>query len=90
MSEDYTKARPLGRIYLHGEEFRVVRKRVLGKPWRKYLALIHRGRQVSDRINTTDPIEATAAWRGKLEATFGTREKLLAAIASLQPPVVAP
>lgn len=82
MAEDYTKARTLHTIEFLGETFRVVRRRVNGKPWRKYLTLLHGNvPMVESILDTTDPIEAGAVWRARLSLGFQTAGALKEAIA---------
>lgn len=45
--EDYRTARVLARIEHMGEAFTIVRRRMNGKPWRKYLVLLHNGEEMS-------------------------------------------
>ena len=80
--EDYSRARTLATVSHHGETFRIVRRRVRGKPWRKYLTLCHGAISVSDYLleKTTDPQEAARLYESQLQSTFNDRESLLNAI----------
>ena len=64
-NEDYSKSRTLAAVEYMDEKFCVVRDRIHGKTWRKYLCLTHGGIKVANGFGAaaalTDPKEF-AAW----------------------------
>ena len=78
--EDYTNARTLATIEHLGETFRLVRRRINGKPWRKYLALVHGTVNVASNSHLTEVDEAVAEFEKLLRKTFSAREALLAVL----------
>jgi len=81
MSEDYARAKTLRTFEYLGETFRLVRRRFRGRPWRKYLTLLHDNVPMVTTDYRTDPDEALALWSEKIRRTFKTRDAMLAAIA---------
>jgi hypothetical protein len=76
MSE-YTGARTLATVEHCGIIFRVVRKRVNGKPWRKYVTLLHDDDDMAGttEVKETDPVKAAAIFKSYLDKVFGDGEK---------------
>jgi hypothetical protein len=81
MTEDYTRARTLRAFEYLGESFRIVRRRINGKPWRKYLTMLHDNVPMVTTDYRTDPDEALLLWGKKIRRTFKSAEALRAAIA---------
>lgn len=76
--EDYATARTLATVEHFGETFRVVRKRINGKPWRKYLTLCHGGVSVTSSLTReTDPAAIAKQYKELLSRTFKTREEMM-------------
>ena len=67
---EYNGARTLAIVEHLGEIFRVVRRRVNGKPWRKYVALVHEGCFVGATYRTTDPVEAAKWFKEQLSRVY--------------------
>jgi len=84
MSEDYTRSRTLCSFEYLGESFRIVRRRLRGKPWpgrgRGYLMLLHDNVPMTADWQT-DPDKALAVWSERTKRAFKTREELKKAIA---------
>jgi hypothetical protein len=74
--EDYSRSRVLAKVEHLGLHFGIVRKRVNGKPWRKYLVLIFNGQAVASCRAETDPTAAATWVKAKFSQCFTTREKL--------------
>lgn len=91
MAEDYSRSRSLARVEHLGVTFDIVRRRYDGKPWRKYLVMVHEGVQIAAPFGRaeelTDP-KAMADWTKnqlcRLYPTLGEREQMLAAIATIK------
>jgi hypothetical protein len=68
--EDYSRSRVLATVQHGGLSFGLVRKRLRGKPWRKYLVLVFNGRAVAGCDRETDPAKAAAAIKARFERVF--------------------
>ena len=79
-NEDYAKARTLATIEHCDETFRVVKRRINGKPWRGYLALVYGDTFVAGCDGITDVGEATALFLAQLTKLFATRNALLTSL----------
>lgn len=78
--EDYSKSRNLATFDFMGESFRVVRRRLDGKPWRKELMVLHGNAPVSNEgyawNNATDPAECVRFCRKYMETHLSSRKSL--------------
>ncbi len=81
-NESYKAARTLATVEHVGETFRICWKRINGKPWRKYLALVHGETYVAGADRCTDPGEAAIEFKKLLEKTFASREAMLPILAA--------
>ena len=84
--EDYANARTLATIEHLGESFRIVRRRFNGKPWRKYLALVHGNVNVGSTLHISDVPEMEQECRRLLVKTFSERDSLLAGLRTVKQP----
>ena len=82
-NENYENARTLAQIEFMGEKFRLCRRRINGKPWRKYLALVYGHTLVAGNLTATDPVEAKAQMESMLAKCFDSRESLWASLKSI-------
>ena len=79
-NEDYATAKTLAKVEHCGETFRVVRRRINGKPWRKYVALVYGDTYVAGLDGVTDAKEAAATFLVQLTKLFATRNDLLTSL----------
>lgn len=79
-NENYTNARTLATVEHCGETFRIVRRRINGKPWRLYLALVHGATYVANLDPATTAEQGLLVARERLAKCFATREALLASL----------
>ena len=81
MLENYERSRALSSLTVFGEEFKISRLRGNGKPFRKYLTLVHGGVAVADaKATENDPLRAREWFSNLFAETFTSREELLTAI----------
>lgn len=82
--EAYAGARTLATVEHLGETFRLVRRRINGKPWRKCITLLHGDVCVSyshPRVtDMSDPVECAAYYKDQLSRTYTSRDALLLAL----------
>lgn len=83
-AEDYTGARTLATVEHLGETFQIVRQRVNGKLWRKYVTLLHDGIVMANGGRENDPAEAAAEFKLKFEKVFTDRAVMLAGIQAMK------
>lgn len=79
MIEDYTRARILASFTSRNVIFRVVRRRLNGKPWRGYLELLGPGDVACAGSQSLAgcPKAAAAVWEGLIEKTFDSNAALV-------------
>lgn len=88
--ENYSTARTLATVKHLDITFRIVRRRVNGKPWRKYLTLAYGQTGMCDSPpDTTDATEAAAHYAAQLERCYpvarsDSLKSMLACIAKLE------
>lgn len=70
MSEDYTGARVLAHIEHMGETFTIVRRRINGSTWRKYVVLLLNGEEMCSGGAETDPEKFKAEMVESFARTF--------------------
>lgn len=84
--EDYSKSRTLASFEFMGELFRVVRRRLDGKPWRKELMVLHGNTPVANEgyawNDTTDPAECAKLCYAYMETRL-SRESLAEGLARI-------
>jgi hypothetical protein len=83
-TEDYKGARILATVEHLGETFQIVRWRVNGKPWRKYMALLYGGIVMSYGKGETNPTRAATEFKHLFEKTFTDRTEMLTRIQTLK------
>lgn len=90
--EDYRKARTLASFEYMGETFRVVRRRFDGKPWRKYLMVLHGNAPVSNDGNAwndvDDPAECARLCSAYMQKRLAGRDSLAAGLAFIHGPPI--
>ena len=90
--EDYSKARTLATFVYLVETFRVVRRRFDGRPWRKYLMVLHGNAPVSNDgrawNDVTDPDEAARLCLAYMQTRplISKRDSLAAGLARIHGP----
>jgi len=82
MTEDYTRSRTLRTFEFRGEEFRIVKRRVNGKPWRGYLMLLHDNVPMITSYRDGDVADAETFWLEALKRVFKTKTALVEEIAA--------
>lgn len=82
--EDYKGARTLATVEHLGETFQIVRRRFNGKPWRRYVALLHGGVNMASGSYFTDVADAASKFGDLLQKTFTDRDELLARIQTVK------
>jgi hypothetical protein len=83
-TEDYKGARILATVEHLGETFQIVRLHVNGKPWRKYVTLLHGGIAMWNGKGETDPTKAAAEFKRLFEKAFTDRTEMLTQIQTLK------
>lgn len=85
--EDYRNARTLASFEYMGETFRVVRRRYDGKPWRKYLMVLHGNAPVSNDghawNDVDDPNECARLCFAYMQQRLSERASLVAGLACI-------
>jgi hypothetical protein len=83
MPEDYSRSKTLATVEHLGETFRIVRRRFDGKPWRKYLMVLHDGVPITNEYpwEAIDPKECACEVKALLSRLITTQEVMMKGLA---------